>query len=101
MNWTRTRKLLVLMSIAAVFLAGCGGTSNDSGGGGGGDTKLTLVAYSTPEEAYKELIPAFNKTSRRQGRRRSTSPTRPAASSRARSRAGCRPMWWSSRSSQT
>ena len=24
--------------------------------------KLTLVAYSTPEEAYKELIPAFNKT---------------------------------------
>ena len=60
MNWTRTRKLLVLMSIAAVSLAGCGGTSDDSGGGGGGDTKLTLVAYSTPEEAYKELIPAFN-----------------------------------------
>ena len=67
MNWTRTRKLLVLMSIAAVFLAGCGGTSNDSGGGGGGDTKLTLVAYSTPEEAYKELIPAFNKTSAGKG----------------------------------
>jgi len=30
-----------------------------SGSGG----KLTLVAYSTPEEAYKELIPAFDKTS--------------------------------------
>ena len=48
-------------------LAGCGGTSDDSGdasGDGGGSTKLTLVAYSTPEEAYKELIPAFNKTPR-------------------------------------
>ena len=35
--------------------------------GGGGDTKLTLVAYSTPEEAYKELIPAFNKTTAGKG----------------------------------
>jgi sulfate/thiosulfate transport system substrate-binding protein len=51
----------VLLALAA--LAGCGGTSDSSAGdGGGGDTKLTLVAYSTPEEAYKKLIPAFNKT---------------------------------------
>jgi sulfate transport system substrate-binding protein len=50
--------------VALVLLAGavgCGGQSNASGGDGGGG-KLTLVAYSTPEEAYKELIPAFNKT---------------------------------------
>jgi sulfate/thiosulfate transport system substrate-binding protein len=51
-----------LVLLALLALAGCGGTSDDSGGGGGGDTKLTLVAYSTPEEAYKELIPAFQKT---------------------------------------
>jgi sulfate transport system substrate-binding protein len=56
-----------LAVLALVALAGCGGTSDAGSGGGGGsegsgDTKLTLVAYSTPEEAYKELIPAFNKT---------------------------------------
>jgi sulfate/thiosulfate transport system substrate-binding protein len=68
MNFIRTRKpwlMLPLAVLALALLAGCGGTSDDSSGGGGdggGDTKLTLVAYSTPEEAYKELIPAFNKT---------------------------------------
>jgi sulfate/thiosulfate-binding protein len=50
-------------------LASCGGTSDDSAdaSGDGGSTKLTLVAYSTPEEAYKELIPAFNKTPKGKG----------------------------------
>jgi sulfate/thiosulfate transport system substrate-binding protein len=43
-----------------VAILGCGGSSTNSGSGSGGT--LTLVAYSTPEEAYKELIPAFNKT---------------------------------------
>jgi sulfate/thiosulfate transport system substrate-binding protein len=66
---TRNRSLGVLLSglalIALLLVAsGCGGQSSDSeassGDGSGG--KLTLVAYSTPEEAYKELIPAFNKT---------------------------------------
>jgi sulfate transport system substrate-binding protein len=42
--------------------SGCGGQSSDSSASSGGGGKLTLVAYSTPEEAYKELIPAFNKT---------------------------------------
>jgi sulfate transport system substrate-binding protein len=64
--WTRSLgSLTPLAALAALVLAGCGGTSNDSAdasGGGGGSGKLTLVAYSTPEEAYKELIPAFNKT---------------------------------------
>jgi sulfate transport system substrate-binding protein len=52
--------LIALLLVAA----GCGGQSSaseDSGGDGSGG-KLTLVAYSTPEEAYKELIPAFDKT---------------------------------------
>ena len=57
--------LIALLLVAA----GCGGQSSaseDSGGDGSGG-KLTLVAYSTPEEAYKELIPAFNKTSEGKG----------------------------------
>jgi sulfate transport system substrate-binding protein len=50
----RTRTFAIAALLAAAVAAGCGGGSGD---------KLSLVAYSTPEEAYKELIPAFNKTS--------------------------------------
>jgi sulfate/thiosulfate transport system substrate-binding protein len=53
----RGRSGAALLVAAALVAAGCGG----SGGSGGGD-KLTLVAYSTPREAYEQLIPAFQKT---------------------------------------
>jgi sulfate/thiosulfate transport system substrate-binding protein len=46
--------------IAAFSAAGCGGVSSAGGGGEGG--RLTLVAYSTPREAYEEIIPAFQET---------------------------------------
>jgi sulfate/thiosulfate transport system substrate-binding protein len=67
--WTRTHRSLTALAalLAVALLAACGGTSADSGSSSGGDTKLTLVAYSTPEEAYKELIPAFNKTAAGKG----------------------------------
>jgi sulfate/thiosulfate-binding protein len=56
----------VVALVAALVGAGCGGSSSDDdsggSGGGGGKGNLTLVAYSTPEEAYKKLIPAFNET---------------------------------------
>jgi len=72
---TRTRSLgLPLSGIALTVLllllvaSGCGGSSaSEASGGDGSGGKLTLVAYSTPEEAYKELIPAFNKTSEGKG----------------------------------
>ena len=70
MNWSRTRALGLLLALVALAAAGCGGSSSESDGGGGGDGgggQLTLVAYSTPEEAYKELIPAFNKTPEGEG----------------------------------
>ena len=60
--------LLALAILAAAVAAGCGGSSSASGSGGDGSGgKLTLVAYSTPEEAYRELIPAFNKTAEGEG----------------------------------
>jgi sulfate/thiosulfate transport system substrate-binding protein len=65
MDSSSARAGLLLLGLIALVAAGCGGSSTASDGGGGGDGgggKLTLVAYSTPEEAYRELIPAFNKT---------------------------------------
>jgi sulfate/thiosulfate transport system substrate-binding protein len=62
--------LLAALAVVAILLlaSGCGGTSsNAASGGDGSGGKLTLVAYSTPEEAYRELIPAFNKTSAGKG----------------------------------
>ena len=65
------RTLLGGLALLVVLVAaGCGGTSEDSASGASGDGgggKLTLVAYSTPEEAYRELIPAFNKTPEGEG----------------------------------
>ncbi|HEV2873962.1 MAG TPA: sulfate ABC transporter substrate-binding protein [Thermoleophilaceae bacterium] len=53
--------------VAMVAISACGGSSTASGDGGGEGGSLTLVAYSTPEEAYKELIPAFSKTPEGEG----------------------------------
>jgi sulfate/thiosulfate transport system substrate-binding protein len=58
----RARFGAALLAAMALLAAGCGG----SGGSGGGD-KLTLVAYSTPREAYEQLIPAFQKTNAGKG----------------------------------
>ena len=59
MRKTMSRLLATVALIAALaaVVAGCGGSSSGSGG-----NKLSLVAYSTPKEAYGALIPAFNKT---------------------------------------
>ncbi|HEX4692078.1 MAG TPA: sulfate ABC transporter substrate-binding protein [Solirubrobacteraceae bacterium] len=55
--------------IAAAALAGCGGPANGSGNAssGGSGEKLSLVAYSTPQEAYQAEIPAFQKTAAGKG----------------------------------
>src|SRR5215208_598642 len=53
--------LLAAVLALAVVGAGCGGSSSASSG------KVSLVAYSTPKEAYGELIPAFNKTPQGKG----------------------------------
>jgi sulfate transport system substrate-binding protein len=56
---SRPHKFIPFALIALVIgamLTGCGSDS-------GSDTKLSIVAYSTPQEAYKKLIPAFKNTS--------------------------------------
>jgi sulfate/thiosulfate transport system substrate-binding protein len=55
----RAKFAAALVVAGMVLAAGCGG---GSGGSGGGSDKLTLVAYSTPREAYEALIPEFQKT---------------------------------------
>src|SRR4051812_50139014 len=56
----KTRIATALALLAAIpAIAACGSSASSSSGGGG---KLSLVAYSTPKEAYAALIPAFNKT---------------------------------------
>ena len=65
----RGRAGLGAVLAACVFLlaSGCGGVSESGTAGASGNTKLTLVAYSTPKEAYEELIPAFQKTAAGKG----------------------------------
>jgi sulfate/thiosulfate transport system substrate-binding protein len=66
----KLKLLLPLLAVAALVAAGCGGASDEKGGsttssssgGGGKKTTLSLVAYSTPEVVYDEIIPDFQKT---------------------------------------
>jgi sulfate/thiosulfate-binding protein len=74
--------LAVALALAAAGVAGCGGASDESGGGesssaagggGGAATELSLVAYSTPQVVYDELIPDFQKTAEGKGTKFKTS----------------------------
>jgi sulfate transport system substrate-binding protein len=65
-------KRLLATTLLAALVAGCGGASDTTGGGdaassGGGKTQLSLVAYSTPQVVYDDLIPAFQKTAAGKG----------------------------------
>ena len=55
----RIAALAVALVALAAGVAACGSS----------DSKLSLVAYSTPQEAYEQLIPAFKKTAAGEGRR--------------------------------
>src|SRR3954447_26145406 len=63
--------LAVVLTAAATAVVGCGGSSDTKGGGSvGSDSsngELSLVAYSTPEVVYDQIIPAFNKTAAGKG----------------------------------
>jgi sulfate/thiosulfate transport system substrate-binding protein len=59
MNPRKLTLIAIVPALLALAAAGCGGTSDSSGGSGG---NVALVAYSTPKEAYAEVIPAFKKS---------------------------------------
>jgi sulfate transport system substrate-binding protein len=70
---TRTSFIALLAAVAAVA-AGCGGASdekgaeaNAAGGGDGSKGSLSLVAYSTPQVVYDEIIPDFTATPEGEG----------------------------------
>jgi len=59
-------RIALVSALAALFLvtllaAGCGGGDDADASSSDGGT-LSLVAYSTPREAYEEIIPAFQDT---------------------------------------
>jgi sulfate/thiosulfate transport system substrate-binding protein len=61
--------IIAVLATAAVVAAGCGGASDEKGGnsaaastGDGSTGTLSLVAYSTPQVVYDEIIPAFQAT---------------------------------------
>ena len=58
---SKTAPALIVLGLAVGFAA-CGDSNDGASGGGASSTKLSLVAYSTPKEAYEEIIPAFAKT---------------------------------------
>jgi len=69
---SRSLALLAVVIAAALVLAACGGADDTAGGGssgssgsassGGAKTQLSLVAYSTPQVVYDEVIPGFQGT---------------------------------------
>ena len=69
----RSRNLfgaLVAVLVTAGIVAGCGGASDEKGGSassGDGGKSLSLVAYSTPQVVYDEIIPDFQKTGEGEG----------------------------------
>jgi sulfate transport system substrate-binding protein len=55
------------LALAGLVASGCGGASDESGASASGSpakgaSQLSLVAYSTPEVVYDEIIPDFQKT---------------------------------------
>ena len=67
----RSPALLAVAIAAALVVAACGGADDTTGGSssassaaasGGPKTQLSLIAYSTPQVVYDEVIPQFQKT---------------------------------------
>jgi sulfate transport system substrate-binding protein len=72
---TRIGTFLALLLALVALASGCGRSDSSAAdaaqpaaeAGDGGETKLSLVAYSTPREVYEELIPAFQNTAQGAG----------------------------------
>ncbi len=64
---------MVAALAAALTLTACGGGTSDSADGGASQaattTTLSLVGYAVPQPGFEKVIPGFQATNRRQGRR--------------------------------
>jgi sulfate/thiosulfate transport system substrate-binding protein len=67
-EYLRVKRLVAALPVlaATVLASGCGGASDEKGGSSGGDGSneqvISLVAYSTPQVVYDEIIPDFRQT---------------------------------------
>ena len=61
---TRSRLLFAVLVAGLMAVTACGGASDSSSGGSSdkGSKQLSLIAYSTPQVVYDEIIPEFQKT---------------------------------------
>lgn len=50
---------IISLLLVAVLLTGCSGGQSTQAPATGGEVKLVLAAYTTPREAYAEIIPLF------------------------------------------
>ena len=66
---TRSRLLFLALTLALLAVTACGGASDTVGGSSTdkGSKSLSLVAYSTPQVVYDEIIPEFQKTGSGEG----------------------------------
>jgi sulfate transport system substrate-binding protein len=73
-NFRIALRTLVPVAVAALAAAGCGSSDSDANSKSSGSAKgphegdrISLVAFSTPREAYEELIPQFQETKEGEG----------------------------------
>jgi sulfate transport system substrate-binding protein len=67
---TRSRLLPAALTVALLAVTACGGASDSITGGAStdeGSKSLSLIAYSTPQVVYDEIIPEFQKTGAGEG----------------------------------
>ncbi|MEU6285504.1 sulfate ABC transporter substrate-binding protein [Streptomyces sp. NPDC047028] len=83
MNLRRLPRPVASLAAVVSVLALAVGCSSAGGSSAGGSGKINLVAYSTPQEVYEELIPEFAKTEAGKGVKVSTSFGASGAQSRA------------------
>src|SRR5215208_3386810 len=62
---TRSRLLAAVLVAGLMTVTACGGASDSTSGGAStdkGSKQLSLIAYSTPQVVYDQIIPEFQKT---------------------------------------
>jgi sulfate transport system substrate-binding protein len=57
--FTKLRKTLIFSLLLSILVTGCTASESTASPATGDEVKLILAAYTTPREAYRELIPIF------------------------------------------